>query len=111
MLIEHFKTTIKNEPRMKLKQLKERIKDQLKVGATTITVRRVRKMVLHKLAENYIEKFVILRDYVNEFLDKNLGFIVILNVDRVTSYSSPMFKRIYICLSALKKERNKVVDQ
>lgn len=103
MIAENFQTAIKNEPRMRLKQLKERIKDEMKVDVTMITVKRARRKVLNMLDGNYIEEFSVLRDYANELLDKDLGSTMILNVDRVTADSPPMFKRIYICLSTLKK--------
>ncbi|XVF66909.1 hypothetical protein PTKIN_Ptkin10aG0077400 [Pterospermum kingtungense] len=103
MIFEQLETDIKNQPKMKLKELQLRIKEKCHVDVNMTRCKRAKCMVKQKLASNYEEEFTVLRDYAEELLDKNPGSTVILNVDRVTPNSPPMFKRIYICFDALKK--------
>ncbi|XVF85706.1 hypothetical protein PTKIN_Ptkin17bG0138300 [Pterospermum kingtungense] len=103
MISKQLETDIKNQPKMKLKELQLRIKEKCHVDVNMTRCKRAKCMVKQKLAGNYEEEFAMLRDYAEELLDKNPSSTVILNVDRVTPNSPAMFKRIYICFDALKK--------
>ncbi|XVF43694.1 hypothetical protein PTKIN_Ptkin02bG0061200 [Pterospermum kingtungense] len=102
MISIELETDIKDQPKMKLKEIQSRINEKLHVDVNITCAKRVKKTVKEKLTGNFREEFGMLRDYANELLDKNSGSTVILHVDRFTEDSPHVFKRLYICFDALK---------
>ncbi|XVF51015.1 hypothetical protein PTKIN_Ptkin04bG0149700 [Pterospermum kingtungense] len=88
---------------MNLKEIQARINQKLNVDVNLTCAKRVKKRMTQKLFGNFREKFTMFKDYADELLDKNPGSTIILHVDRFTSDSPHMFKRIYVCFTALKK--------
>ncbi|XVF60739.1 hypothetical protein PTKIN_Ptkin08bG0072200 [Pterospermum kingtungense] len=103
MIVECFESTIKKKPKIKSKDIQGRIRDELHVYANLTVYQRAKRMVLKKLAGNFEEEYVMLRNYAGELLDKNLGSTCIVKIDKVTPESQPFFKGLYVCFDALKK--------
>ena len=103
MIANHFKPTIKDHPKMKIKEIQKRVASELKVNINFIRCKKARKLVNEKLVGNYKEELVLLRYYGDVLLDKNHRSIVKLSVHRITPDSPPHFKRFYVCFDALKK--------
>lgn len=96
LIATKYEKAIKDNPKMSLKDLKERVKDDMDAEVNLSGCKRAKKMVHEKLAGNYEEEYALLRAYGNELLEKNPGSTVIISVDRVTPESPPHFKRIYM---------------
>ncbi|MBA0834245.1 hypothetical protein Goarm_006616 [Gossypium armourianum] len=88
---------------MKLKEIQRRVTLEIHVNVNMIRCRKDKKMVNDKLARNFVEEFVMLWDYADELRLKNIGSTIKMIVNRVTSESSPHFKRFYVCYEALKR--------
>ncbi|MBA0755879.1 hypothetical protein Gogos_019921 [Gossypium gossypioides] len=100
---EHFEATIGGHPKMKLREIQRRVSSKMHVNVKMTKSRRAKKMVKDKLVRNFVQKFVMLWDYVDELRLKNLGSTIKMALNRVTSESPPHFKRFYVCFEALKR--------
>ncbi|MBA0818466.1 hypothetical protein Gohar_027800, partial [Gossypium harknessii] len=103
VIAEHFEATIGGHPKMKLTEIQRRVSSKMHVNVNMTKCRRAKKMVKDKLVGNFVQKFAMLWDYVDELRLKNLGSTIKMAVNRVTSESPPHFKRFYVCFEALKR--------
>ncbi|XVF64368.1 hypothetical protein PTKIN_Ptkin09bG0164000 [Pterospermum kingtungense] len=103
LIAKRYESSIKKHRKITMKDLAERVKEDLDVEVNLTRCKRAKHMVFEKFAGNFIKKYAQLRDYVNELLEKNPGSRVVISTDRDTPESAPWFKRIYICLHAVKK--------
>ncbi|KAK8669521.1 hypothetical protein V6N13_106949 [Hibiscus sabdariffa] len=100
---EHFEDTIKDHPKMKIKEIQRRIQSELHVNVLNARCRRAKSLVTSRLAGSCKEEFALLWDYADELRTKNPGSTIKMAVNRVSNISSPHFKRFYVCFDALKR--------
>ena len=60
MIANYFEPTIKDHPKMKIKEIQRRVPFELKVNVNFTRCKRVRKFVNEKLVGNYKEEFALL---------------------------------------------------
>ncbi|OMO51020.1 Transposase, MuDR, plant [Corchorus capsularis] len=103
MIAERMHEMIRDNPKMRLKTLQKNIETTLKLNVGLRKCSRVKKKVNDEIKGNYTDEYKLVWDYANELLVKNPGSTVKVCTERVTEDSPPHFKRMYICLDALKK--------
>ncbi|KAK8698201.1 hypothetical protein V6N13_114327 [Hibiscus sabdariffa] len=104
VIVEHFEETIKDHPKLKLKEIFRRVQSELHVNVNFSTCRRAKNLVSLNLAGNVKEEFVNLWHYANELRAKNPGSTIKITVNGVTIDSPPHVKRFYVCFDALKRD-------
>ncbi|MBA0640223.1 hypothetical protein Goklo_023180 [Gossypium klotzschianum] len=103
MIAQHFEATIKDHPKMKLREIQRRCVSKMHVTVTIDCSYRVKKIMKEKMARNYKEEFGLLRNYAHELRSNMPGSTIKMVVQRVTVDSLPHFKRYYVCFNALKR--------
>ncbi|KAK8628911.1 hypothetical protein V6N13_009491 [Hibiscus sabdariffa] len=103
VIAEHFEDTIKDHPKMKIKEIQRRIQSELHVNVPNARCRRAKSLVTSRLTGSCNEEFALLWDYVDELRTKNPGSTIKMALNRVSDISSSHFKRFYVCFDALKK--------
>ncbi|MBA0672134.1 hypothetical protein Goklo_024639, partial [Gossypium klotzschianum] len=98
MIAQHFKATIKDHPKMKLKEFQRRCASEMHVNVTINYCYRVKKIVKEKMVGNHKEKFGLLWDYAHELRSKMTGSTIKMVVQRVIADSLTHFKRPLIGL-------------
>nr|KAJ0206345.1 hypothetical protein LSAT_V11C500238400 [Lactuca sativa] len=95
---------IQSNPKIPVKALHEELCKKLEVGMSLQKVARAKSMVERIISGDYQVQYGFLRDYVLELLNTNPGTTVRIDVYPETSLSmtTRTFRRIYICLGALK---------
>ncbi|PPD87520.1 hypothetical protein GOBAR_DD15544 [Gossypium barbadense] len=73
MVTQHFEATIKDHPKMKLREIQRRCPSKIHVNVTIDCCYRVKKIVKEKMAGNHKEEFGLLWDYAHELKSKMLG--------------------------------------
>ncbi|GJZ69674.1 mutator type transposase [Tanacetum coccineum] len=104
-LIEDIEETIKPNPEVPIRALKDQLQKKYQLGVTDNKIYRAKAKASMKVLGDYTEQYAILRDYVLELQRTNPDTIVKLDVERWLDPSKPtrQFRRIYICLGALNK--------
>ncbi|KAK9003674.1 hypothetical protein V6N11_084308 [Hibiscus sabdariffa] len=95
VIAEHFEDTIKDHPKMKIREIQRRIQSELHVNVPNARCRRAKSLVTSRLAGSCKEEFALLWDYADELRTKNPGSTIKMAVNRVSDISSPHFKRFY----------------
>ncbi|KAL4342055.1 hypothetical protein GQ457_08G017750 [Hibiscus cannabinus] len=103
VIAEHFEDTIKDHPKMKIKEIQRRIQSELHVNVPNARCRRAKSLVTSRLTGSCKEEFALLWDYIDDLRTKNPGSIIKMAVNRVSDISSPHFKRFYVYFDALKR--------
>ncbi|KAH1081729.1 hypothetical protein J1N35_021490 [Gossypium stocksii] len=103
MIAQHFEATIKDHPKMKLREIQRRCASEMHVNVTIDCCYRAKKIVKEKMAGNHKEEFDLLWDYAHELRSKMPGSTIKITVQRVTADSLPHFKRFYVYFDALKR--------
>ncbi|XP_017635007.1 uncharacterized protein LOC108477073 [Gossypium arboreum] len=103
MIAQYFEATIKDHPKIKLREIQRRCASEMHVNVTINCCYRAKKIVNEKMAGNHKEEFGLLWDYAHELRSKMPGSIIKMAVHRVTANSLPHFKRYYVCFDALKR--------
>ncbi|MBA0640220.1 hypothetical protein Goklo_023180, partial [Gossypium klotzschianum] len=98
MIAQHFEATIKDHPKMKLREIQRRCVSKMHVTVTIDCSYRVKKIMKEKMARNYKEEFGLLRNYAHELRSNMPGSTIKMVVQRVTVDSLPHFKRPLIRL-------------
>ncbi|KAK9027894.1 hypothetical protein V6N11_067715 [Hibiscus sabdariffa] len=73
VIAEHFEDTIKDHPKMKIKEIQRRIQSELHVNVPNARCRRAKSLVTSRLAGSCKEEFALLWDYADELRTKNPG--------------------------------------
>jgi hypothetical protein len=99
--VEHI---VAVNPSIPLKALQEQIQQKHQIQVSIQKKFRAKSMASMKIDGNYRIQYEILRDYCDELLRSNPGSTVKIDLEREPNPTSPtrQFKRIYICLGALK---------
>ncbi|XP_038680322.1 uncharacterized protein LOC119981316 [Tripterygium wilfordii] len=95
---------VRGEPRVKSIDLVLWIKDNLSIQVNRTHAFRAKRIAQEMIDGTHKEQYLRLRDYGSEVHRSNPGSSCFLNiVDRPTPDTPAVFKRIYICLDALKR--------
>ncbi|KAL4557735.1 hypothetical protein LXL04_035923 [Taraxacum kok-saghyz] len=96
---------VESNPTVPLRAIQDQIMKKFQVGVSLHKVQRVKAAATNLVVGDYRKQYEILRDYLMEIQATNLGTTVKIEVVSEPHYASPtrMFKRVYICLGALKK--------
>ncbi|KAK8572475.1 hypothetical protein V6N12_028528 [Hibiscus sabdariffa] len=71
VIAEHFEDTVKDHPKMKIKEIQRMIQSELYVNVPNARCRKVKNLVTSRLAGSCKEKFALLWDYADELQAKN----------------------------------------
>ncbi|KAK5825544.1 hypothetical protein PVK06_020388 [Gossypium arboreum] len=93
MIAQHFEATIKDHPKMKLREIQRRCASEMHVNVTIDCFYRAKKIVNEKMAGNQKEEFGLLWDYAHELWSKMPGSTIKMAVQ----------KRYYVCFDTLKR--------
>ncbi|KAK9066298.1 hypothetical protein SSX86_013619 [Deinandra increscens subsp. villosa] len=96
---------IAENPSIPVKAVQEQLQRELQLRVSKMKAYRAKAMAKAEIHGDYFSQYSLLRDYVQELKSKNPGTTVKIEVDPVVDPSQPTrrFKRIYICLGALKR--------
>ncbi|KAL4291829.1 hypothetical protein GQ457_14G004970 [Hibiscus cannabinus] len=72
-IADHFEATIRDHPKMKLKEIQRRVASEMHVNVNITRCKRAKKRVNEKLSGNFKEEFAMLWDYADELRLKNPG--------------------------------------
>nr|GEX84707.1 hypothetical protein [Tanacetum cinerariifolium] len=102
-LSKEIEETIKPNPKIPLSALKEQLQ-KYEIGVSKQKVFRAKQMAEHKVHGDHITQYTQLRQYVLELKEKNPDITVKIDVERDYEPDSitRQFRRIYVCLGALK---------
>ncbi|GJU28084.1 mutator type transposase [Tanacetum coccineum] len=103
--IKDIEETIKPNPEVLIRALKDQLQKKYQLGVTNNKIYRAKAKASMKVLGDYTKQYALLRDYVLELQRTNPDTTVKLDVERCFDPSEPtrQFRRIYICLGALKK--------
>ncbi|KAJ9541378.1 hypothetical protein OSB04_027884 [Centaurea solstitialis] len=104
-LAQELVETIKPNPSIPVKAVQDHFQKRYQQTFSTMKCFRAKQMAELEVRGDYEQQYGRLRDYVMELQKTNEGTTVKLDVVSDPNHASPTrkFKRIYICLGALKK--------
>ncbi|KAK8663934.1 hypothetical protein V6N13_083739 [Hibiscus sabdariffa] len=70
---DHFEATIRDHPKMKLKEIQQRVASEIHVNVNLTRCKRAKKRVNERLSGNFKAEFALLWDYADELRAKNPG--------------------------------------
>ncbi|KAH1096090.1 hypothetical protein J1N35_013011 [Gossypium stocksii] len=82
MIAQHFEATIKDYPKMKLREIQRRCASEMHVNVTIDCCYRAKKIVKEKMAGNHKEEFGLLWDYAHKLRSKMPGNTIKMAVQR-----------------------------
>ncbi|CAL1382911.1 unnamed protein product [Linum trigynum] len=103
IIVVKYKRRMRTDPRWKLRDIKQTIKEEMGVDVTTMLCSRAKSIVMYKTQGCYTQEYSLLWTYAEEIRRRNEGSTVKIMVDRHNPGQQPLFKRMYICIDALKK--------
>ncbi|KAK5794846.1 hypothetical protein PVK06_036096 [Gossypium arboreum] len=98
VIADNFEATIRDHPKMKLREIQRRVALEMHVNVNTTRRKRAKKMAKDKLARNFVEEFSMMWDYANELRLKNPRSTIKMAVNRVTPESPSHFERFLYLL-------------
>ncbi|KAJ9546771.1 hypothetical protein OSB04_019314 [Centaurea solstitialis] len=104
-LSQQIEETLAANPEIPIKSLQVTLEQKYENNISHMKSFRAKQIAMKKLMGDYIEQYTVLRDYICELQRTNPGTTVKLDVetDGLLSNETRQFKRIYVCLGALKK--------
>ena len=102
-LAKEFDSSIRSNPRWKLKEFAEAINQKYKVQCSINQCWWAKKLAMSELDSVLQEHYGRLWDYGAEVLRTNPGSSVIFKGEVNEESSNPTFQRMYICFAALKR--------
>ncbi|KAJ9543460.1 hypothetical protein OSB04_023167 [Centaurea solstitialis] len=105
VLSEQIMKDITPNPDIPLKTLHEQIQKRFQISVSSQQVFRAKKMASKRLRGDYEQQYLLLRDYLVELQRSNPGTTVKLEMEIEPNphTTTRQFKRVYICLGALKQ--------
>ncbi|KAK9048362.1 hypothetical protein SSX86_032676 [Deinandra increscens subsp. villosa] len=96
---------IEENPTIPVKAVQEQLQRKFEVGVSQMKAFRAKSLALKQVHGDYSSQYHLLRDYIEELKMRNPGTTVKLEVEPPSDPDSETrrFKRIYICLGALKE--------
>ena len=101
-LSHKYTKTLRLQPSLRVRELRNLIEEKHNYKATISKCFRVRAKALALIIGDYKGQFGMIRTYANELLSKNRNSTVKIAVENNGDGKS-VFKRLYICLGALKR--------
>nr|GFA99382.1 hypothetical protein [Tanacetum cinerariifolium]GFA99386.1 hypothetical protein [Tanacetum cinerariifolium] len=103
-LSREIEETIKPNPKIPRSALKEQLQKKYEIGVSKHKVFKAKQMAEHKVHGDHITQYTQLRQYVLELKERNPYTTVKIDVERDYEPDSMtrQFRRIYVCLGALK---------
>ena len=92
--------TLRENPNVKLTNLKNKIGRKWNIGVSRSMIFRTRTMEYTNIDGSFKEQYKRIYDYAHEFLRSNPGSTVKVHVEE--NEGNPIFKRLYVCLKACK---------
>ncbi|XP_021974954.1 uncharacterized protein LOC110870062 [Helianthus annuus] len=94
-----------SNPGIPLLALQDHLEKKNQIQLSLKKTFRAKVMALHRIEGDFKAQYSILREYCEELLRSNPGTTVKIDVERECNRASPtrQFRRIYICLGALKE--------
>ncbi|XP_076926426.1 uncharacterized protein LOC143589592 [Bidens hawaiensis] len=104
-LSNHLVTDLQDDPKLKVKSIKERFQRRFEVGVSEMKAYRAKMLAREHIIGNFRGQYGLLRDYIEELKRTNPDTTVKLELEECSDPTSEtrQFKRIYICLGSLKK--------
>ncbi|KAJ0908838.1 putative transposase, MuDR, plant [Helianthus annuus] len=104
-LAKEIQPTIKSNPGIPIQALQDDLHRRLQVQVTRNQLFRAKSKALERIQGHYMAQYEKLRDYGEELLRSNPGSTVRIDVEPLCNPSSPtrQFRRMYVCLGALKQ--------
>lgn len=104
-LTKDIEETIKPNPEIPIKALREQLQKKYQIGISTSKVKRAKGKAVMKVKGDYTEQYARLRDYVLELQRSNENTTVKLDLERDynPNDTTRQFRRIYVCIGALKR--------
>ncbi|GKA27984.1 mutator type transposase [Tanacetum coccineum] len=103
-LSKEVKETIKPNPKVPISALKDQLQRKYELGMSDMKVFMVKQMAEERVIGDWVKQYAQLRQYALELKEKNPDTTIKIDVERCFDVASEtrQFKRIYICLGALK---------
>ena len=102
-LSEYYVERIRDNPSSDLVAMQKAMLRDLMLEVDIMKVYRAKKKGLHIIEGSHKEQYHKLRDYSKMILLKNPGSIAYVQVERPLPNCPPMFLRLFICFTAMKK--------
>ncbi|KAJ9548062.1 hypothetical protein OSB04_020605 [Centaurea solstitialis] len=104
ILSQHIQEEIATNPDIPLKTLHEQIQKKFQIRVSSQQVFRAKQMATRQVRGDYSQQYLLLRDYLEELQRSNPGTTVKLELEIEPNLQTTtrQFKRVYICLGALK---------
>lgn len=103
VLVEKFGDVIAGIPIINPRHLKVLVKKELVMFITDKICENARCLVSKKIEKQLIEDFKVLNGYALELRATNIGSNVVVVVGRPSSDASPIFQKMYICLTTVRE--------
>ncbi|XP_023751778.2 uncharacterized protein LOC111900139 [Lactuca sativa] len=96
---------VESNPTVPLRSIQDQVQKRLQVGVSIHKVQRAKATATKQVSGDYTKQYEVLRDYLMELQTTNVGTTVKLEVvnEPNSARETRQFKRVYICLGALKK--------
>nr|GEZ55187.1 hypothetical protein [Tanacetum cinerariifolium] len=101
----HSTDQIMVNPNISMKAVQDQLKKQFALGVSKMKAFRAKTKADIQVKGDYKLQYAMLRDYILELQTTNVNTTVRIKVEREPDHSNPtrVFKRIYVCLGALKE--------
>ncbi|XP_059283288.1 uncharacterized protein LOC132036896 [Lycium ferocissimum] len=102
-LAHYFKNKVQNNPKYKVKDMRQDLDDQFSLNISASKMKRVKRLILEKLEGSYLDDFNRLEAYAQELRDRNPSTDVVINISKeALELGKRRFLRTYVCFQALK---------
>ncbi|XP_058747068.1 uncharacterized protein LOC131620060 [Vicia villosa] len=105
-LSKRIQNSLKNNPRMKIKDIKAKAQRKWNVGVNKTKAIRARFKARDMVDGSFLGDYTRIYDYCHELLRVNPGSTIKINVDPVPEGNEdqkPYFKRLYVCFAPCKE--------
>lgn len=103
VISRRFGDIIAAMPFIKPRHLKALVRRELGVFIGDKVCRNAKRLAIRRIKQQFIEDFVVLNNYAMELKETNPGSNVEVAFERQNPNELPLFKKIYICLHAMKE--------
>ncbi|OIT34629.1 hypothetical protein A4A49_52699 [Nicotiana attenuata] len=81
-LTHYFNRKIHNNPKFKVKEMKVDLVDRLKMNVSDSKLKKVKRIVLEKLVDNYLDEYNKLEAYAQELRESNPVTDVVIQISK-----------------------------
>nr|GEY42632.1 hypothetical protein [Tanacetum cinerariifolium] len=101
-IAEQWETMIYAHPDIKPTYIQDTIKAQLELEVTRSQCKRAKAIVIKRLEKDVLHEYKKLNDYARALVDTNPRSSVDIEVEQIGQGVPPFFKRMYVCLAAVR---------